>query len=393
MAFALLAVGCSNPQQPSRSSSPVEVGVYQIESRPYTVTETLPGRTRAYTVSEVRPQVDGIIKKRLFKEGDDVTAGEVLYQIDPAHYEAAVAQAKAKLEQAKAAVKSARPLAKRYTDLARIDAISKQDRDDAVAKLGQAKANVDLARANLKSAQIDLGYTRIKAPISGRIGASTVTAGALVTANQSDALATINRLDPIYINIRESADQYLLLQQAIATGILKTDDDNAAPVIIRPTASDSIHLVGKLEFSGVEVDPDTGSIMLRAIVPNPKHILLPGMYVRAKLTQGVDINSLLVPQQGVERNSASGATALVVDGNDKVERRQLTIAAATSDHRWRVTSGLADGDRVIVQGVDKVRPGDKVRPVEVTIDDDGEAHEVKGSAPNADTKAKPAAGS
>jgi RND family efflux transporter MFP subunit len=375
---ALAVAGCSESQKPAHTQAAITVGVYQVKLEPYTVTTNLPGRTRAYTTSEVRPQVDGIIKKRLFKEGEHVDAGDVLYKIDPAHYQAAVEQAKAQLAQAKAAVKSAAPLAHRYQELAKIDAISKQDRDNAVAELAQNKANVATAKANLKSARIDLGYTQIKAPISGIIGASAVTAGALVTANQSEALATINRLDPIYVDIRESADQYLLLRQALASGALETDAENTAPVIVSPAAGIGVHLQGKLEFSGVEVDPDTGSIMLRALVPNPDHLLLPGMYVRARLTQGIDVNALLVPQQAVERNTASGPTALVVNDDDKVEKRQLTIAAATRNHRWRVTSGLKAGDRVIVQGSGKVKPGSKVKPVAVTIDAKGGVHEIAG---------------
>lgn len=381
-ACALAAAGCSQPEKPS-APGPAAVSVYQVTLQPYTVTETLPGRTRAFTASEVRPQVDGIIKKRLFKEGAHVDAGDVLYRIDPAHYQAALEQAKAQLAQARAAVKSAAPLAHRYSELAKIDAISKQERDDAIAKLAQDKANVGTAKANLKSAKINLGYTQITAPISGRIGASAVTAGALVTANQSDALTTINQLDPIYIDIRQSADQYLLLRHAIATGALQTDADNAAPVIVSPTAGGNMHLKGKLQFSGVEVDPGSGSILLRAVVPNPNHLLLPGMYVRAKLTQGVDVKSLLVPQQGVTRNTASGPTALVVDADNKVVRHKLTIASATEDHRWRVTSGLKAGDRVIVQGMGKVSPGDQVKPVPVTIDADGDVHEIKAKRPKA----------
>ncbi|HET7315466.1 efflux RND transporter periplasmic adaptor subunit [Salinisphaera sp.] len=375
-ALTLLVGACSQPAPPA-PPGPTEVGVYKVTPQPYTVTETLPGRTRAYRTSEVRPQVDGIIEKRLFTEGTHVAAGDALYQIDPARYQAAVAQAEAQLAQARAAVKSAAPLARRYQHLAEIDAISKQDRDNAVAQLAQDKADVASAEANLKSARINLGYTRIEAPISGQIGASTVTAGALVTANQSDALTTINQLDPIYVDIRQSADQYLRLRRAIATGALETDDDNTAPVMVSPSGGGAnVHLKGKLAFSGVQVDPDTGSIMLRAIVPNPDHLLLPGMYVTAKLIQGIDMKSLLVPQQGVERNAAGEPIALVVDADNQVVQRKLTIAAAADNQRWRVTSGLSAGDRVIVQGTGKVGPGDAVDPVVVTIDDDGDVHAV-----------------
>ncbi|MGB7755257.1 MAG: efflux RND transporter periplasmic adaptor subunit [Salinisphaera sp.] len=374
-ALALLVGACS--QSPTATPpGPTEVGVYRVKPQPYTVTETLPGRTRAYMSSDVRPQVDGIIKKRLFTEGADVKAGDVLYQIDPARYQAAVSQARAQLQQAQAVVKSAAPLARRYQHLASIDAISKQDRDNAVAQLAQDRADVANARANLQTAEINLGYTRITAPISGRIGASAVTPGALVTANQTNALTTINQLDPIYIDIQQSVSQYLTLKQAVATGALQTDKDNAAPVVVSPEGGSGTVLTGKLEFSGVEVDSDTGAVLLRAIVPNPDHTLLPGMYVRATLTQGIDVKSILVPQQGVERDAAGRPTALVVGPNGKVVRRKLTIASATDDNRWRVTSGLAAGDRVIVQGTAKVNVGDKVRAVDVTIDKAGNVHEV-----------------
>ncbi|WP_353223024.1 efflux RND transporter periplasmic adaptor subunit [Salinisphaera hydrothermalis] len=372
--IVLLLTACSQPQSAAPKTL-TTVGVYKVMPQPYTVTETLPGRTRAYMSSDVRPQVDGIIKKRLFTEGADVAAGDVLYQIDPARYEAAVSQANAQLQQAQAAVKSAAPLARRYQHLAAIDAISKQDRDNAVAQLAQDRADVANARANLQTARINLGYTRIKAPISGRIGASAVTPGALVTANQTNALTTINQLDPIYIDIQQSVSQYLTLKHAVATGALETDKNNAAPVTVSPEGSDTT-LKGKLEFSGAEVAPDTGAVMLRAIVPNPDHTLLPGMYVRATLTQGIDVKSILVPQQGVQRDAAGRPTALVVGADGKVARHKLKIASATDDNRWRVTAGLATGDRVIVQGTDKVNVGDKVKAVPVTIDADGHVHDL-----------------
>lgn len=373
--LALLLGACSQPSATSPPGPP-EVGVYKITPRPYTVTETLPGRARAYMTSEVRPQVDGIIEKRLFTEGADIKAGEVLYQIDPARYQAAVARAKAQLQQAQATVKSAAPLARRYQHLAAIDAISKQDRDNAVAQLARDRADVADARASLKAAEINLDYTRIKAPIAGRIGASIVTPGALVTAHQADALATIHQLDPIYIDIQQSVGQYLALKSAVATGQLKTDQHNAAPVTVAPEGGGNTRLTGRLEFSGVAVDADTGTVLLRAIVPNPEHTLLPGMYVRATLIQGIDVQSILVPQQGVARDAAGRATALVVGPDGRVTRRKLEIAAATGDNRWRVTSGLAAGDRVVVQGREKVSVGDQVKAVAVTLDADGDVHAI-----------------
>ncbi|WP_423821946.1 efflux RND transporter periplasmic adaptor subunit [Salinisphaera sp. SPP-AMP-43] len=375
VAMVLLLAGCSESETtPERA--PASVSVYQVSSQPYTVTETLPGRTRAYMTSDVRPQVDGIIQKRLFTEGAHVAAGDALYRIDASRYQAAVAQAKAQLQQAQAAVKSAEPLARRYQHLADIDAISKQDRDNAVADLAQDRADVANAKANLQTAQINLGYTQIKAPISGRIGASAVTPGALVTANQSDALTTINQLDPIYVDIQQSVSQYLTLKHAVATGELDTDSDNAAPVTVTPEGGHAT-LTGKLEFSSVTVESDTGTVMLRAIVPNPEHTLLPGMYVRARLTQGIDVKSILVPQQAVQRDASGEPTALLVDTDDKVTRHKLKIASATDDNRWRVTSGLSVGDRVIVEGTDKVSVGDRVDAVAVTLDANGDVREVK----------------
>lgn len=381
LCIAAAVAGCSK-EQATPTSAPPHVGVYQVTSQAYTVTETLPGRTRAYMESEVRPQIDGIIKKRLFTEGADVTAGQVLYQIDPARYQAAYDSAQAELAQAKAAVKSAKPLAKRYTALAKIDAISKQDRDNALATLAQGRAQIATAKANLESARINLDYTAIKAPIDGRIGASAYTPGALVTANQSEALSTINQLDPIYVDIQQSVAQYLALKRAIESGQLSTDKDDAAPVKVTPEGGHAT-LDGKLEFSGVSVNPDTGSVMLRALVPNPGHTLLPGMYVRARLTQGIDVKSILVPQQAVSRDATGQPTALVVGPDDKVVQRQLTIASATDDNRWRLSAGLKPGDRVIVQGSDKTGIGQSVKPIQVTITADGAVHTVNHSAPAA----------
>lgn len=388
LCVAAAVAGCSK-EQTAPTSAPPKVGVYQVESQAYTVTETLPGRTRAYMVSEVRPQIDGIIKKRLFTEGADVEAGQVLYQIDPARYQAAYDSAKAELAQARAAVKSAEPLAKRYTELARIDAISKQDRDNAIASLAQDRAQVATAEAQLESARINLDYTRVKAPIAGRIGASAYTPGALVTANQSETLSTINQLDPIYVDIQQSVAQYLTLRRAIDSGQLTTDKDNAAPVQITPEGGHKT-LDGKLEFSGVNVNEDTGSVMLRAIVPNPDHTLLPGMYVRARLTQGIDVKAILVPQQAVSRDTSGQPTALVVGADHQVRQRKLDIASATDDNRWRVNSGLKTGDQVIVQGRDKITIGQKVETTRVSIDADGNVHTVNTQAA---TATRPATGS
>jgi len=382
LALALVAglllgtAGCSQEQPASAPAAP-KVGVYVVQSQPYTVTATLPGRASAYMVSDVRPQIDGIIEKRLFTEGTEVKAGQVLYQIDARRYQAAYDSSKAELSQARAAVESARPLAERYEALARMDAISKQDRDNAVASLAQERANVATAQANLESARINLDFTRIKAPISGRIGASVYTPGALVTANQADALASINKLDPIFVDIQQSVAQYLTLKQAVDSGQLETDTDNAAPVQVTPEGA-STPMTGKLQFAGVSVNQDTGSVMLRAIVPNADHTLLPGMYVRTQLVQGIDVKSILLPQQAVSRDASGQPTALVVDANDKVVQHKLEIAGATDDNRWRVTSGLKIGDRVVVQGSEKAKVGQAVQPTQVDIAANGSVKTVPG---------------
>lgn len=388
LVIMIMIAGCSSEQTPPARPTP-SVGVYTVQTQPYTVTETLPGRARAYMSSEVRPQIDGIIKKRLFTEGAEVKAGQVLYQIDASRYRAAYDSAKARLAQAKAAVESARPLAERYRALAKIDAISKQDRDNAVAALAQDQANVATARADLESARINRDFTRIKAPIKGRIGASTYTPGALVTANQTQAMATINQLDPIYIDIQQSVGQYLALKQAVDSGRLDTDNNDAAPVRVTPEGGQTT-LNGKLEFSGVSVNQDTGSVMLRAIVPNPNHTLLPGMYVRTTLTQGIDVKAILVPQQGVSRDASGQPTALVVDSDQTVRSRRLEIAASANDNRWRVRSGLKAGDQVIVQGSGKIQIGDTVNPTVVSIDADGNVQAVNADNDDRAASDKPA---
>lgn len=384
--LALLAGGCSK-SSPQRAHGPASVGVYTLKVQPYTLTATLPGRTSAYMTSDVRPQVNGIIQKRLFKEGSDVKAGQVLYQIDPSRYRAAYDSAKAQLAQARAAVQSARPKAERYQALAKMDAVSSQDKDNAVAALAQNKAMVATDKANLESARIDLGYTQIKAPIAGRIGASAYTPGALVTANQSNALATIHQLDPIYVDIKQTSSQFLQLRNALRSGQLKTIGPNEARVMVSADGASNHTMTGKLEFAGVTVDQDTGTVNLRAIVPNPHEDLLPGMYVNAKLAQGIDVKAILVPQQAVTRDTTGQATCLVVGSDNKVALRNIVIAGAADGNRWRVTGGLAAGDRVIVQGTDKVNAGDTVKPVEVTLKANGNAQSISGDRKTAPASA------
>ena len=349
--------GCGRDEAAAEPAAASEVGVVVLDTSTYTVRQSLPGRTRATIQAEVRPQIQGIIEKRTFIEGATVAAGDLLYKIESSPYEAALEQAQAELAQARASLQSDAPLAARYKELAEIDAISKQERDNAQATLAQDKADIATAQAAVRTARINLDFTEIRAPIDGQIGPSRVTPGALVTTNQTDPLTTITQLDPMFVDIQQSAAGYLRLKQAVDSGALAVDDNQAAPVRVSPEGAD-LTARGRLQFTGVTVDANTGSVTLRAIVDNPDRDLLPGMYVEASLVQGIDTRALLVPQQGIDRSSAGQPTALVVEPGGTVAKRRVTIAGATDDNRWRITDGLAAGDRLIVQGRDKVEPGD-----------------------------------
>lgn len=345
--LTLMLAGCDRPQ-----AKPVvvpEVGVVTLTESDVTLTTELPGRTSSYRVAEVRPQVGGILQQRLFEEGSMVDAGQVLYQIDPAPYRAALAKAEASLE-------SARLLAARYERLVKTAAISQQDRDDARSSWLQAQASVD-------SARIDLGYTKITAPISGRIGRSSVTQGALLTASQSEALATIQQLDPIYVDIPQSSTALLRLQDDLAAGRIKRSGDQQAEVRLRLDNGTEYPYAGRIKLSEVTVDEGTDSVIIRAQFPNPDGRLLPGMFVRARLQEGVRERVLLVPQRGITRNTAGQATALVVDGANKVVLKDVATERVVGN-QWLVNGGLAPGDRVIVDGVQKVQPGGEVRVVD-----------------------------
>jgi membrane fusion protein (multidrug efflux system) len=327
----------------------------------------LAGRTSATRYGEVRPQVSGIIRERKFVEGTDVKAGQVLYQVDDAVYKAAVESAKAALAKAEANLKSAQVTASRYEELSRVDAVSRQARDDARAALAQAKADVAAAKAALESARIDLEHSRITAPIGGRIGRSSVTAGALVTAGQAQSLATIQQLDPIYVDLTRSATELMQLRRDLESGKLRSvDKDQARVKLLLPDGTPYEH-EGRLQFSEVTVDPGTGSVTLRAVFPNPDRHLLPGMYVRALLEEGVRDNAILAPQRGVTRDARGQAVALVVDGEGKVAQRLVVTERAIGD-QWLVSEGLAAGDRLIVEGLQKIRPG-----MPVTVVDAGAA--------------------
>ncbi|CEJ45013.1 efflux RND transporter periplasmic adaptor subunit [Xanthomonas citri pv. bilvae] len=328
------------------------------------VDQTLSGRTVAYVTSDVRPQVGGIVRKRLFTEGQDVQAGQVLYEIDPASYQAAYDTAKGDLAQAEAAVLSARPKAQRYQTLVGLDAVSKQDGDDALATLRSNEAAVVAAKASLQTARINLDYTRITAPVSGRIGTSSYTSGALVSAGQSEVLATINQLDPIYVDVTQSSAQLLQLRRQLDAGQLKAVDGKAEVTLQLEGGSTYAHS-GTLEVVDAAVDTATGTVKLRAVVPNPERLLLPGMYVTAKLSMAVDEQAILVPQQAISRNSKGQAVALVVGSDNKVAQRVLTTGDAIGD-KWVVRQGLKAGDKVIVQGLQKASVGAEVKAVEVS---------------------------
>ncbi|MBE0618685.1 MAG: efflux RND transporter periplasmic adaptor subunit [Proteobacteria bacterium] len=396
-----------------------------MEPQPVALTTELPGRTSAYLVAEVRPQVGGILLKRLFTEGADVKAGEILYEIDPSSYQAAQANAKAACATAQAAHASAKagyaqaqanranmaaaytraqathasagaaysraqaalagaqaaearavanavPLrlkVDRFQELLAIHAVSTQDADDASAAAQRAEAEIQSAEAEiqgaeaaLEAAQINLAHTRITAPIAGRIGRSAVTTGALVTANQATPLATIQQLDPVYVDVTQSTASLLRLRQRLARGELKADGPNQARVKLLLEDETPYPLEGTLEFSDVTVDPGTGSVTLRTVFPNPQHLLLPGMYVRAVLEEGVNDQAILVPQRGVTRNPAGQATVLVVGAEEKVETRVIEADRAVGD-QWLVSKGLQAGDRVILEGLQRARPGTLVKAV------------------------------
>jgi membrane fusion protein (multidrug efflux system) len=363
VAAALLLVGCENGhRQQAGRSQVLEVAVVTVEPLAIELTTELPGRTFPYLVSEIRPQVNGIIQKRMFKEGSDVNAGDLLYQIDPAPFQVAYNSAKASLGKALANLPSIRSRAERYKECLVDNAVSKQDYDDATAAVQQAEAEIQYWETAVEAARINLSYTRVTAPISGRIGRSSVTDGALVTAYQPSALATIQKLDPIYVDVTQSSAELLRLRRNLETGQLTADKHNEKKVRILLGDATSYSLEGTLQFRDVTVDPSTGSFTLRIVVPNPDHLLLPGMFVRAVVTEGIAEKAILVPQQGVSRTPKGEPFTLVVNDAGKVQQRMLTLDRAVGD-QWLVSSGLSAGDRVIVEGGQKVRPGMAVKAV------------------------------
>ena len=341
---------------------PPEVGVVVVQPQRVALKTELAGRTSAYLIAEVRPQVGGIVQKRLFTEGADVKAGEVLYQIDPATYQAAYSSAKALLARAEANLIPARLKTGRYEELVKINAVSQQDYDDATAALKLAEADVESGKAALETARINLAYTSVTAPISGRISRSSVTVGALVSASQGTALATIQQLDQVYVDVTQSSSEMLRLKRALASGQLKKAAATQSKVKLILEDGTPYPLEGSLKFSEVTVDQSTGSITLRTVFPNPNHTLLPGMYVRAILEEGVNDNAILIPQQGVTRNPAGNAMVMIIGAEDKVEPRVIKAERTVGDS-WLVSEGLKAGDRVIMEGLQKARPGTPVKAV------------------------------
>lgn len=358
----LVLSGCGQQANTEAVASAPDVGVVEVQAQAITLTTELPGRTSAFQVSEVRPQVSGIIQKRLFVEGGDVKVGQALYQIDPATYQATYDSARASLAKAEASLISIRNKASRYEELVAIKAVSQQDNDDSQAALKQAQADVAAAKAAVETARINLDYTRVAAPISGRIGRSSVTPGALVTAGQSAALATVQQLDTIYVDVTQSSAELLRLKRDLASGQLKAAGANQASVKLILEDGSVYPEAGKLQFSDVTVDQSTGSITLRAVFPNPKRDLLPGMYVRAVLEEGGEEGAILAPQQGVTRDTKGNPTALVVGPDNKVELRVLKTRRTVGD-KWLVSEGLKAGDKLIVDGLQKIGPGMPVNPV------------------------------
>ena len=363
MSGLLVLSGCGKKQQaPPPPMGPPEVGIVEVKPQRVTLTTELPGRTSPYLIAEVRPQVSGIIQKRVFTEGSDVRAGQVLYIIDPATYQAAYASAKASQARAEANLVPAKLREERFRELVKIKAVSQQDYDNAYAAVKEAEADLATSQAAVETARINLAYTKVTAPISGRIGRSTVTDGALVTANQPAPLVTIQQLSTMYVDVTQSSSDLLKLQRSLASGLLKKASSGQAQVKLLLEDGSEYAQKGTLKFSDVTVDQGTGSITLRAIFPNPNQILLPGMFVRALVQEGVNENAILVPQRGVTRNPAGDAVAMVVGAGNKVEPRVIQVARTVGDD-WLVSSGLQPGDKVIVEGIQKARPGTEVKAV------------------------------
>ena len=357
---ALMIGGCQRKKQ---SPPPLpEVAVVTVQPEQTVLTTELPGRTSAFLVAEIRPQINGIIQKRLFTEGSDVKAGQVLYQIDPAPFQATLNNARAALKRSEASLPSLRLRVERYKDLLESKAVSQQEYDDAVSSFNQAEADVQYWKATVETARINLGYTSVTAPISGRIGKSNVTDGALVMAYQATPMSTIQQLDPIYVDVPQSTTELLRLNRRMESGHFKLNETDQNNVKLITEDGSAYPLEGTLQFRDVTVEPTTGSITLRIIFPNPRGVLLPGMFVRVVVQEGIQEQAVLVPQQAVSRDQKGNPLAMIVDANDVVQPRILVLDRAIKD-KWLVLSGLNFGDRVIVEGMQKVRPKTSVKVV------------------------------
>ncbi|KWH40034.1 efflux RND transporter periplasmic adaptor subunit [Burkholderia stagnalis] len=362
---AVFLAACGKKESAPPPQTP-EVGVVTVQPQNVAVFTELPGRTNAFLVAQVRARVDGIVLRREFTEGSDVKAGQRLYKIDPAPYIAQLNSAKATLAKAQANLATQNALVSRYKVLVGANAISKQDYDNAVAAQGQAAADVAAGKAAVDTAQINLGYTDVVSPITGRVGISQVTPGAYVQASQATLMSTVQQLDPVYVDLTQSSLDGLKLRQDVQSGKLKTSGPGAAKVSLILEDGKTYSEPGKLQFSDVTVDQATGSVTIRAIFPNKDRVLLPGMFVRARIEEGVNENAFLVPQIGVTHDQKGQAVALVVGADNKVAPHQLTTAGMQGQD-WVVEGGLQAGDRVIVQGIDKVRPGATVKAVPATL--------------------------
>lgn len=379
-AALVLAAGCAKKQTAAGAApGPLEVDVLTVKTEPVELTRELPGRTSAFRVAEVRARINGIVQKRLFTEGADISEGDVLFQIDPAPYQAALDSAKAVLARSQASLASAKSQAARFKDLVATNAVSKQTYDDAVASQLALEADVAAAQAAVRTAEINLGYTRVTAPISGRIGRAEVTEGAYVQQGSATLLAVVQQLDPLYVDLSQSADEVLQLKQSLASGRLQRDGQGAARVTLLLPNGQTYSDAGSLQFSDVSVSSTTGMVTLRATVPNPAHDLLPGMFVRARLTEGTDPSAILVPQPIVSRNAQGQATVFVVGADDKVELRVIQANRTVGD-KWLVSGGLQPGDRVILDNRQKIRPGAPVKPV---VASDAPAASADAAAPAA----------
>jgi membrane fusion protein, multidrug efflux system len=380
----LLPGGCDRRRQPPPPPVP-EVSVITIQPRELVLTTELPGRTSPHLVAEIRPQVNGIIQKRLFTEGSDVDAGQVLYHIDPAPFKAALDNATANLAKAKANMRVTRLKFERYRGLLAEKAVSQQDYDDREAALQQAEADVDVCNAAVETARINLEYTRVTAPISGRIGKSNVTDGALVTAHQALALATIQQLDPIYVDVPQSTAELLRLRSRPEDNRISQNGENRKEVKVILENGKEYPFKGTLLFRDVTVDPTTGSVVLRILFPNPTGVLLPGMFVRAAVIEGTNEQAILIPQQAVSRDPKGDPIAFITDAESKIQQRRLILDRAI-DNQWLVSSGLASGDHVVVEGIQKIRPGSTVKTIPFDTPRKAEAQPGNTANPAANPK-------